>query len=524
MTSTGGGGAAPRRTDFDALRAAYYSRTPDVHTVAERVGFATGGHWGSPLRGSFTESHVLAIAQAICDYRRRHDIRGRLFLGRDTHALSEPAYLTTLEVVAANRIETVVDVDDRPTPVPAISHAILTHNHGRTTRPADGIVITASHHPPEDGGIKYTQPTGGAPSPEASAWIGRRANDLLAEKLRHVSRTPHERARIAPATRRHDYVGAYVADLITVVDMDAIRRADLRLGVDPRGGASVSYWGAIVDRYGIDMELISGDVEHTMTRVANRSDALDLAIAADPDATCYGIVTPAAGLMDPNHVFAAAISYAFERRPGWRADAAAGRTVVASGVIDRIAAKHRRPVVEAVGFDAFVPGLLEGTLGIAGDGHGASLLRRDGSVWTTDADGIAVGLLVAELTARTGLDPHEYYTDVTRDLGDHAFERVDVAATPEERALLFRSSFEDFDPAQLAGDRVVHILTSEPRGGAPGIAGVKVVTASGWFAACPSRTDAVYTLYAESFKGHDHLRRIQEDAAALVSRAVTAVI
>ena len=531
--------------DVGRLQQAYYAERPDVTVPAQRVSFGTSGHRGSSLRATFTESHVLAITQAICDYRRHEGTTGPLFVGRDTHALSEPAFRTAVEVLAANEVEVMVDRDDGATPTPAVSHAILTWNASRTSALADGIVITPSHNPPEDGGFKYNPPNGGPADTGVTRWIEDRANDLLAHDLRSVSRTDFQRALRAPTTRPYDYVGTYVKDLASVVDMDVIRDAGLTVGVDPLGGASIGFWRPIAERYGVPIEVVNGAVDPTfgfmsldwdgrirmdpsspyaMASLIGLKDRFDIAFGNDPDSDRHGIVTRA-GLMNPNHVLAAAVFYLFTHRPEWRADAGVGKTVVSSSVIDRVAAKVGRTAVEVpVGFKWFVSGLLDGSIGFGGEeSAGASFLRRDGAAWTTDKDGIILDLLAVELTARMGRSPSELYEQLTRELGGSVYERIDAPATSEEKAALLRLSPDDVRATELAGDRIVSRLTRAPGNGAA-IGGLKVVTAHGWFAARPSGTEAVYKLYAESFRGRDHLTRIQEEAQALVKTVLAGAV
>jgi phosphoglucomutase len=532
--------------DVDRLRNDYYTRQPDPADRAQRVTFGTSGHRGSSFHGAFNEAHILAITQAICDYRNGEGITGPLFMGKDTHALSDPAFVTALEVLAANRVEVIIDRDDGYTPTPVISHAILTHNHGRTSQLADGIVITPSHNPPEDGGFKYNPPAGGPAETDVTRWIEERANQLLSGDLGKVSRLAYAKARHAATTHPYDYVESYVSDLGAIVDMDAIRSARLRIGVDPLGGASVAFWRPIAERYAIDVDVVNDAVDPTfrfmpldwdgkirmdcsspyaMAKLIDLKDRFDIAFGNDTDADRHGIVTRTAGLMNPNHFLTAAIAYLFTHRPAWRSDAAVGKTVVSSSIIDRVAAKIGRALVEVpVGFKWFVPGLLEGSLGFGGEeSAGASFLRRDGSVWTTDKDGFVMDLLAVELMARTGRDPSELYTELTRELGAPVYERVDAPATPDEKATLLRLSAADVKASELAGDPIQALLTTAPGNGAP-IGGLKVVTAFGWFAARPSGTEDVYKLYAESFRGREHLRRIQEEARALVSRVLAGVM
>jgi phosphoglucomutase len=531
--------------DVAKLRKEYYARTPDITDGAQRVRFGTSGHRGSSLRGAFNEAHVLAITQAICEYRSRQGITGPLYIGKDTHGLSEPAFTTALEVLAANGVEVMVDCADGYTPTPVVSHAILTYNRGRTAGLADGIVITPSHNPPEDGGFKYNPPHGGPADTDVTGWIEARANRLLSSDLTNVARLAYERARYAPTTHPHDYIGSYVSDLGSVVDMEVIRSAKLKIGVDPLGGAGVAYWRPIVERYGVEVEVVNDTVDptfrfmsvdwdgkirmdcsspHAMTKLIALKDRFDIAFGNDTDTDRHGIVTRSAGLMNPNHYLAAAIFHVFTHRPGWRPDAAVGKTVVSSSVIDRVAAKVGRALVEVpVGFKWFVSGLLDGSLGFGGEeSAGASFLRRDGTVWATDKDGIIMDLLAAEIMARTGRDPSELYCDLTREVGAPVYERIDAPATAAQKALLVKLAPEDVNAAELAGDPIEVMLTTAPGNGAA-IGGLKVVTAHGWFAARPSGTEDVYKLYAESFRGSDHLRRIQEEAQALITRALAGV-
>jgi phosphoglucomutase len=532
--------------DVGNLRREYYARKPDLTDRAQRIGFGTSGHRGSSLRGSFNEAHVLAITQAICEYRSSQGITGPLFIGKDTHALSEPAFTTALEVLAAHGVETMIDGDDGYTPTPALSRAILAFNRGRMTGLADGIVITPSHNPPEDGGFKYNPASGGPADTAVTRWIEDRANHLLSRGLAGVARVAYDKARRAATTHTHDYVGTYVAELGSVVDMEVIREARLKIGVDPLGGASVAFWRPIADRFGVDVEVVNDTVDPTfgfmsvdrdgqirmdcssayaMANLIGLKDRFDIAFSNDPDADRHGIVTRSAGLMNPNHYLAAAIFYLFTHRPDWAPEAAVGKTVVSSSIIDRMAAKVGRALVEVpVGFKWFVAGLLDGSLGFGGEeSAGASFLRRDGTVWTTDKDGIIMGLLAAELMARTGRDPSELYAELTRELGAPVYERIDAHATAEEKVVLLDLSPGDVSASELAGDPIEALLTTAPGNGAP-IGGLKVVTAHGWFAARPSGTEDVYKLYAESFRGSDHLRRIQEEAQTIISRALAGVM
>jgi phosphoglucomutase len=531
--------------DVDRLRSEYHQRAPDAADPSQRVRFGTSGHRGTSLHGSFNEAHILAITQAICDYRSGNGIAGPLFMGRDTHALSAPAFATALEVLAANGVDVMIDARDGYTPTPVVSHAILRHNRRRSSAQADGIVITPSHNPPEDGGFKYNPPNGGPADTEITRWIENAANRWLASDLSRIRRIAFDRARTASTTHAHDFIGSYVSDLASVVDMDAIRSAGLRIGADPLGGASVAYWQPLAERYGINVEVVNDTVDPTfrfmpldwdgkirmdcsspyaMATLIDLKDRFDIAFGNDPDADRHGIVTRTGGLMNPNHFLAAAIAYVFTRRPAWRPDAGVGKTVVSSSIIDRVARRIHRTLVEVpVGFKWFVPGLLDGSLGFGGEeSAGASFLRHDGTVWTTDKDGIVLDLLAVEIMARTGRDPAELYGDLTRELGTPAYERIDAPATDEQKNVLLTLSPADVRATDLAGDPIEKILTTAPGNGAP-IGGLKVVTAQGWFAARPSGTEQVYKLYAESFRGPDHLRRIQQEAQALIGRVLAGV-
>jgi phosphoglucomutase len=526
------------------LVTAYYARRPDPAVRAQRVAFGTSGHRGSAFDGAFNEAHILAITQAICLYRREQKIDGPLFLGIDTHGLSEPAFASALEVLAANGVETMIDADGGYTPTPVISHAILTYNRGRRIGFADGIVVTPSHNPPEDGGFKYNPPHGGPADSHVTSWIQEMANAFLAEGLVGVKRVPFERAHRAPTTHRHDYVSAYVSDLAGVVDLDAVRGARLAMGVDPLGGAGVRYWGAIGERYELPLTVISDVVDptfrfmtldwdgkirmdcsspHAMQRLIALRDRFDVAWACDTDHDRHGIVAKSAGLLNPNHYLAVAISYLFTHRPGWPGRAGVGKTIVSSGIIDRVVARLGRRLVEVpVGFKWFVDGLMAGSIGFGGEeSAGASFLRRDGTVWTTDKDGIVMGLLAAEMTAVTGRDPGELYRELTRELGDPLYRRIDAPATPEQKAVLARLSPEQVNASTLAGEPITAMLTTVPHSNAP-IGGLKVVSESGWFAARPSGTEDVYKLYAESFRGETHLSRILEEAQAIIGRVIAA--
>ena len=528
--------------DIGRLVTAYYTDRPDPSERSQRVAFGTSGHRGSSLRRSFNEAHVLAVAQAVCEYRKAQGTTGPLFLGLDTHALSLPAGRSCLEVLAANGVETCVDAADGYTPTPVVSHAILTCNRGRREGLADGIVVSPSHNPPDDGGVKYNPPHGGPADQDATGWIQDRANALVAADLQGVARVPYERARRAPTTLGHDFLGAYVDDLPAVVDLDAVREARVRIGADPLGGASVAYWGRIAERHRLDLTVVNQRVDgafsfmtldwdgkirmdcsspHAMASLIGLKDRFQVAIGNDADTDRHGIVTPGAGLLNPNHYLAAAIFYLYRNRSGWRPDAAVGKTLVSSSLIDRVAAALGRRLLEVpVGFKWFVPGLLSGELGFGGEeSAGAAFLRRDGTCWTTDKDGLILGLLAAEITARLGKDPGELYRDLVREHGEPVYERTDAPATPDEKSLLGKLRPEQVRATELAGSRITAILTTAPGNGAP-IGGLKVVTEDGWFAARPSGTEDVYKIYAESFRGRDHLRRLQEEARALVGEAL----
>ncbi len=516
----------------------YYTRRPDPGVREERVSFGTSGHRGSSLRGAFNEAHILAITQAICEHRRAHGIGGPLFIGIDTHALSAPAFASTLEVLAANEVHVMIDARDGYTPTPAVSHAILAHNRAAPRGLADGIVVTPSHNPPDDGGFKYNPPNGGPADTAVTGWVQDRANAILEGALRDVRRVPLVRALAAPTTHRHDYLDAYVGDLPTVIDFDAIRGAEVAIGVDPLGGAGVAYWGEIADRYRIPLTVVSEVVDasfrfmsvdwdgrirmdcsspYAMQRLIGLRDRFDVAWACDPDHDRHGIVARSTGLMNPNHYLAVAIEYLAAHRPGWRSDIGIGKTVVSSGMIDRVVGRLGRRLFEVpVGFKWFVEGLTEGSLGFVGEeSAGATFLRRDGTVWTTDKDGIILGLLAAEMTAVAGRDPGERYAALTTEFGTPAYERIDAPASREQKAVLSRLAPADVGATELAGEPITAMVTMI--GGAP-IGGLKVSTRSGWFAARPSGTEEVYKLYAESFEGTDHLRRIQGEAQALLQR------
>ena len=522
------------------LMTAYYTTRPDAAVREQKVAFGTSGHRGSALTASFNEAHILAITQAICEHRRRQAIDGPVFLGIDTHALSESARASALEVLTAHGVDVMLDDRQGYTPTPVVSHAILTYNRGRARGLADGIVVTPSHNPPEDGGFKYNPPHGGPADTNVTGWIQDRANALLGGGLIGVERIPFERARRATTTHRFDYMGGYVADLGSVVDLDAVRGSRLALGVDPLGGAGVHYWAMIGDRYRLPLTVVSDVVDPTfafmpldwdgkirmdcsspyaMRRLIGLKDRFDVAWACDTDHDRHGIVARSAGLLNPNHYLAVAISYLFTHRPAWPRSAGIGKTVVSSSMIDRVAARLGRTLLEVpVGFKWFVDGLLAGSLGFGGEeSAGASFLRRDGTVWTTDKDGIILGLLAAEMTAVTGHDPGDLYRELTAEFGEFAFERVDAPASPAEKTRLARLSAEEVSASELAGEPITARLTTAPGNQAP-VGGLKVVTPSGWFAARPSGTEDVYKLYAESVKGEDHLRRIQEEARAVIQR------
>jgi phosphoglucomutase len=526
------------------LITAYYTEAPDPAVPAQRVAFGTSGHRGTAFNRSFNESHILAITQAICLHRKRQGTDGPLFLGIDTHALSIPACATALEVLAANGVEVMIAAGDEYTPTPVISHAILTYNRGRKTGLADGIVVTPSHNPPQDGGFKYNPSNGGPADTVATGWIERRANEFLESRLDGVKRIPLARALNASTTHRHDYLSAYIADLGDVVEMEVIRGAKLSLGVDPLGGAGVHYWGRIAERYGLNLAVVNEAVDPTfrfmtadwdgqirmdpssayaMQRLIGMKDRFDLSFACDTDHDRHGIVTRSAGLLPPNHYLSVTIFYLFQHRPKWRKEAAVGKTVVSSQMIDRVTEKLGRKLYEVpVGFKWFVDGLLDGSLGFGGEeSAGASFARLDGTVWTTDKDGIVPALLAAEITARMGRDPGEIYRELTREFGEPAYERVDAPATPDQKELLAKLSPRQVKLAGLAGEKIQTVLTHAPGNGAP-IGGLKVVAESGWFAARPSGTENIYKVYAESFRGADHLRRILEEAQTIVSDALAA--
>ncbi len=521
----------------------YFAVHPDPADRNQLVSFGTSGHRGVSHKGTFNEDHILAVARATVEHRRARGVAGPLFLGIDTHALSEPAFVTALEVFAANEVEVRFQRGRGYTPTPVVSHAILTHNRGRTSGLADGVVVTPSHNPPDNGGFKYNPPHGGPADTDETGAIETRANALLASGNREVKRMPFAAALRAPTTREHDYVEPYVADLATVVDLEAVRAGGIRIGVDPMGGAGLAFWEPIAARYRLDLAVVNPRLDptfsfmtvdhdgkvrmdcsspHAMAGLIGLKDRFDVACGNDPDTDRHGIVTRS-GLMNPNHYLAVAIWHLFQHRPGWRPDAAVGKTLVSSAIIDRVAQSLGRRLCEVpVGFKWFVPGLLDGSFGFGGEeSAGASFLRRDGSVWTTDKDGIILGLLAAEIMARAGKDPAQLYEELTRRFGAPVYTRIDAAASAQQRQVLKRLSSGDVRAATLAGEPIRQKLTHAPGNGAP-IGGLKVVTENGWFAARPSGTEDIYKIYAESFKGPDHLQRIREEAQAIVSATFAA--
>lgn len=528
--------------DVPRLVTTYYAEIPDPAVPTERVIFGTSGHRGSAFDRSFNENHILAITQAICEYRKRQGTNGPLFLGIDTHALSAPALASTLEVLAANAVEVMIAQGDEYTPTPVISHAILTYNRGRKNGLADGIVITPSHNPPRDGGFKYNPPNGGPAELAVTGWIEPRANELLQSGLDGVKRVPFGKALNASTTHRHDYLGPYIDDLGNVIEMEVIRGAKLNLGVDPLGGAGVHYWGRIAERYGLNLTVVDQEVDPTfrfmtvdwdgqirmdpsskyaMMRLIGMKDRFDLSFACDTDHDRHGIVAKSVGLMPPNHYLSVAIFYLFQHRPKWRQDAAVGKTLVSTAMIDRVTAKLGRRLYEVpVGFKWFSEGLLDGSLGFGGEeSGGASFERLDGSVWTTDKDGIVAALLSAEITAAMGRDPGELYRDLTHDFGEPVDDLDEAPATPEQKKILEKLSPQQVRSTELAGEKIQAVLTNAPGNGSP-IGGLKVTAENGWFAARPSGTEDIYKIYAESFRGADHLRRILEEAQTLVNAAL----
>jgi phosphoglucomutase len=524
------------------LVTAYYTGQPDPSVPAQRVVFGTSGHRGSSLDNAFNETHILAITQAICLYRKQQGIDGPLYIGIDTHALSEPAFASALEVLAASGVDVMVDANNGYTPTPVISHAVLTYNRGRKSGLADGIVITPSHNPPRYGGFKYDPPHGGPAETHVTEWIERQANALIADGLRGVARVPFERARRASTVHPHQYLDSYVSDLPSVVDLQSIRESKVRIGVDPLGGASVAYWDAIGERYGLNLEVVNHTIDPTfrfmtvdwdgqirmdpssvyaMASMVGLKERFDVAFASDPDADRHGIVSRSHGLLPPNHYLSAAISYLFANRPQWSKTVAIGKTVVSSSMIDRVVNKLGRRLIEVpVGFKWFVEGLIDGSLGFGGEeSSGATFLRRDGTVWTTDKDGLVPNLLAAEITARTGKDPGEHYQELTAEFGTPYYTRIDAPATPEKKTRLQKLSPGEVVTKELAGEAIIAKLTAAPGDGAP-IGGLKVVTANGWFAARPSGTENIYKIYAESFKDEGHLNAILSEAQEIVNNAL----
>lgn len=529
--------------DLPRLITAYYTGVPEASVPAQRVAFGTSGHRGSAFENSFNENHVLAISQAVCDFRKRQQIDGPLFLGIDTHALSVPAGASAVEVLAANGVELMLATDDEYTPTPALSHAVLTYNRGRSTGLSDGIVITPSHNPPESGGFKYNPPNGGPAGTEITKWIENRANEILESGLDGVTRIPYDRALRAATTHRHDFLDGYVSDLASIIDMDAIHDARIRMGVDPLGGAGVHYWGRIAERYDLNLTVVNQTVDPTfrfmtldwdgrirmdpsspsaMQSLIGLKDRFDIAFACDTDHDRHGIVTPSAGLLPPNHFLSVAIFYLFQHREHWNQSLAVGKTLVSSQMIDRVTTKLGRRLYEVpVGFKWFVDGLLDGSLGFVGEeSAGATLLRRNGSVWTTDKDGIVPALLSAEMLARLGRDPGEIYRDLALELGDPVYDRVDAPATPEQKKKLAQLSLDQVRSTELAGEKIQSKLTRAPGNDAP-IGGLKVIAENGWFAARPSGTEDIYKIYAESFHGVDHLSRILSEAQSIVDAALS---
>jgi phosphoglucomutase len=521
------------------LVTAYFTQVPEAGAVSQRVAFGTSGHRGSAFTASFNEAHILAISQAVCDHRRGAGIDGPLFLGIDTHALSEPAFASALEVLAANGVETMIDEHRGYTPTPVVSHAILAYNRGRKGGFADGIVITPSHNPPDEGGFKYNPPNGGPADVGITGTVEKIANEFLAAKLAGVKRIPFGRALKQACIHAHDYIGAYVADLANVVDMEVIRTAGVKIGIDPLGGAAVHYWQPVIERYGIAATVVNDAVDPTfrfmtvdwdgkirmdcsspyaMARLIAIRDRFDIAFANDTDADRHGIVCPSSGLMNPNHYLVAAIAHLHASRAAWRDGSAIGKTVVSSSMIDRVTAKLGRELMEVpVGFKWFTAGLVDGSLCFGGEeSAGASFLRRDGSVWTTDKDGIVLGLLAAEITATTGHDPGAFYDSVTRDLGTSFYQRIDASASAEQKKRLAGAGADEFKASELAGEAVDAILTHAP-GNHEAIGGVKVISRNGWFAARPSGTEEIYKIYAESFRSDEHLEQIQRDAQTAVA-------
>lgn len=528
--------------DIPKLITAYYTQTPDFGIPEQRVVFGTSGHRGSSFETAFNEWHILAICQAVCEYRSQNGINGPLYLGMDTHALSMPAFTTSLEVLGANGIEVIVAEKDEYTPTPVVSHAILLYNRGRKTGFADGLILTPSHNPPHEGGIKYNPPNGGPADQAITSWIEKRANELIKNNAAGVKRIPFEKALHLPTTRRHDFIESYVGDLCNVIDMDIIRDSKISLGVDPLGGAGVHYWKPIAHRYKLNLTIVNEIVDPTfrfmtvdwdgqirmdpsspyaMRKLIDLKDHFEIAFACDTDHDRHGIISRTIGLMPSNHYLAVAIFYLFQHRPLWSKKGGVGKTLVSSQMIDRIAAKLGRPLCEVpVGFKWFVSGLIEGSLAFVGEeSAGGTFVRKDGSVWTTDKDGIILSLLAAEITARVGKDPGEIYTELTKEFGTSFYQRIDAPATPAQKAILKNIASENIHTQSLAGEKIRSILTKAPGNGAP-IGGVKVVADNGWFAARPSGTEDIYKIYAESFLGQEHLNRIIEEAQAIVGEAL----
>jgi phosphoglucomutase len=528
--------------DVPKLLAAYYSCKPDPSVLSQRVAFGTSGHRGCSLDNSFNEAHILAITQAICLYRRQQKIDGPLYIGFDTHALSEPAFHSALEVLAANGVDVMVDAANRSTPTPVISHAILTHNRDYKQHLADGIVITPSHNPPRFGGFKYDPPHGGPADTHVTEWIETQANTLILDGLKQIARMPIASALTSTTTHKHDYLDGYVSDLPSVVDLQAIRDKQVHIGVDPLGGASVAYWDAIGERYGLNLEVVNHIVDprfgfmtvdwdgqirmdpssaYAMARMVGLKDRFDVAFASDTDADRHGIVSHSQGLLDPNHYLAVAISYLFVNRPSWSKAIAVGKTIVSSSIIDRVAASLNRRLIEVpVGFKWFVESLIDGSVGFCGEeSSGATFLRRNATVWTTDKDGLVPNLLAAEITARTGSDPGDHYRKLTSQFGEPLYERVDAPATPEEKERLGKLSADAVAASKLAGEPIRAKLTKAPGNGSA-IGGLKVITDSGWFAARPSGTESIYKIYGESFKDREHLNAILHEAEEIVNKAL----
>jgi phosphoglucomutase len=522
----------------------FYTHHPDVSNTAERVAFGTSGHRGSSLSKSFNEDHILAVSQAICEYRQSKEITGPLFMGMDTHALSEPALAAALEVFAGNHVTVMIQQGMGYTPTPVISHAILSHNRTNRTSVADGVVVTPSHNPPDNGGFKYNPPHGGPADTETTKGIEARANEILRNDGKDVRRIPFEKAMAVDTTHSYDFIGPYTQDLGTVLDMEAIAAAGLKIGVDPLGGAAVGYWAPIADRYGLDLEVVNPVIDPTfgfmpldkdgkirmdcsspyaMAGLIRLKERFDIAFGNDPDVDRHGIVTKGSGLMNPNHYLAVAVWYLFQNRPHWRSDAAVGKTLVSSSMIDRVAGHLERRLSEVpVGFKWFVDGLIDGSYGFGGEeSAGASFLRKDGTVWTTDKDGIIMALLAAEMTAKTGRPPDALYKELEDRFGSPIYERIDAPAKPEQKAAFKKLSPDMVTAQELAGEKIIAKLTHAPGNGAP-IGGLKVVTANGWFAARPSGTEDIYKIYTESFKGKDHLKKIQEEAQTIVKAAFRA--